>query len=221
LLARLSLREAGVAHDDWKRLRFSYAQFGEDMIAEALLPEQDGFYVEVGAFHPVQFSNTYLFYRKGWRGIAIDPNQRFAEAFHRRRPGDITVQCAVDETEGMAAFDIMSELGELDCLHSTNKSSSAEKPLRSIQVQCRRLGSILDEHLPKGRQIDFLSVDCEHHDLQVLRSNDWTKYRPRVIAVEDWESEATSVICRFLAERNYKLVITARVTRFFTRQEIS
>ena len=61
LLSVLSRREAGVTQSEWKRLRFTYAQHGEDIIAESLLPEPQGFYVEVGAFHPVSISNTYLF----------------------------------------------------------------------------------------------------------------------------------------------------------------
>jgi FkbM family methyltransferase len=216
LLAQLSSREAGVAQLDWKTLRFSYAQFGEDIIAEALLPEAQGFYVEAGAFHPVQISNTYLFYRKGWRGIAIDPNPRVARLFRQRRPEDVMVQCAVGEKEGTAKFEIMGTGGETDRLQGAGAADEvAKKPLRTIEVQCRRLDSILNEHLPAGRKIDFLSVDCEGHDLSVLRSNDWTKYRPRVIAVEDWEPEEKSAICAFLRERGYKLVISSRVTRFF------
>jgi hypothetical protein len=88
-------------------------------------------------------------------------------------------------------------------------------PLRSIQIACRRLDSILNESLPCGQQIDFLSVDTEGHDLNVLRSNDWNKYRPRVIAVEDFQTPGESPVCRFLSEKNYLLAITAKITRFF------
>src|SRR5881227_1483366 len=115
LLSVLSRREAGVGQSDWKLLRFTYSQFGEDVIAEALLPEPNGFYVEVGAFHPIQISNTYRFYRKGWRGIAIDPKPGVAKLFRRHRPGDIMVECAVSEEEGSGLFDLM-ESGESDHL---------------------------------------------------------------------------------------------------------
>ena len=215
LLAVLSRREAGVGQSDWKRLRFTYAQHGEDIIAEALLPEARGFYVEVGAFHPVQISNTYLFYRKGWRGIAIDPNPAVPELFHRTRPRDLVVECAVGEDEGVRILD-MTKAGESHHLRGAGVASQAsQQPVCSIRVDCRRLESILKDHLPAGQTIDFLSIDAEGHDLSVLRSNDWQKYRPRLIAVEDFASEVESPICKTLSEEDYKLVFTSHVTRFF------
>jgi FkbM family methyltransferase len=219
LLAVLSRREVGITQLEWKQLRFTYAQLGEDIIAEALLPEPQGFYVEVGAFHPITISNTYLFYRKGWRGIVIEPVPSVAKLFQRRRPEDIMLECAVSEEEGNRCFDIMrsSETNRLS--GSENTSESSKKPLRSIHVQCRRLDSILNEHLPSGQKIDFLTIDAEGHDLSVLRSNDWQTYRPRLVAVEDFLPAMQSPICKFLSEQGYKLVITAKVTRFFVPTE--
>lgn len=215
LLAVLSRAECGVTQSEWKRLRFSYAQHGEDIVAEALLPQDTGFYVEVGAFHPVSISNTYLFYRKGWRGIVIDPSPDTAALFRRRRPGDLFLPCAVSDVENVRRFDLMPA-GETSHLEGSGAFTGSAKPaLRSIQVACRRLASILNESLPPGKPIDFLSVDTEGHDLNVLKSNDWNKYRPRVIAVEDFQTAAESPVCRFLAEHGYVPAITARITRFF------
>jgi FkbM family methyltransferase len=219
LLSALSRREAGVNQLDWKRLRFSYAQHGEDIIAEALLPEPKGYYVEVGAFHPVQLSNTYLFYRKGWRGITIDPNPRAVKSLKRRRPRDIVLECAVAEQEGPAFFDITSS-DEAAHVRGAGVDGTSSQPARqTYQVSCRRLDGILKEHLPPGQGIDLLSVDCEGYDLKALRSNDWERYRPRVVAVEDWQPESESEICRFLAGRGYRLVISAKITRVFLRDD--
>ena len=215
LLAKLSRREAGVEQLDWKRLRFSYAQHGEDIVAETLLPQPLGFYVEAGAYHPVQISNTYLFYRKGWRGIEIDPAPRVASLFRRRRPRDIFVEAAVCHHEGEALFDLM-DANECNHLHGSSAPLQARQPAaKSIKVRCRRLDSILDELLPPGQTIDFLSVDCEGHDLNALRSNNWTKYRPRVVAVEDWEPENQSEICQYLLEQRYRSILSTKITRFF------
>jgi len=214
LLSALSRNEAGVTQSEWKRLKFTYAQEGEDIIAQALLPEAKGFYVEVGAFHPVSISNTYLFYRKGWRGIVIEPVPEVVQLFRLRRPGDVVVECAVSNEEGERSFDIMPA-GETNRLNGESTSELAKAPLRSIQVRCRKLASILDEHLPAGKTIDFLSIDTEGHDLKVLQSNDWLRYRPRLLAVEDFLPEAESPVCQFLSQRGYKLMITAKMTRFF------
>lgn len=219
LLAALARRECGVTASEWKRLRFTYAQHGEDIIAEALLPEARGFYVEVGAFHPVSISNTYLFYRKGWRGIVIDPAPEVAKLFQRRRPGDHLLACAVSEEESVRRFDIMPA-GETNRLSAAAAAgTSSPQPRYSLQVPCRRLAGILDEHLPPGQTIDFLTIDAEGHDLSVLRSNDWRKYRPRVIAVEDFQPPAQSPICDLLSQQGYKAVITSKITRFFVPRE--
>jgi len=215
LLASLSKRECAVTQSEWKRLRFTYAQHGEDVIAEALLPESTGFYVDVGAFHPVSISNTYLFYRKGWRGIVVDPAPQFADLYQRRRPEDKLLDCAVSEDEGERRFEVM-QAGETSRLQgSESLVASDQKPMRLIQVRCRRLDSIFGEHLPAGQTVDFLTVDAEGHDLSVLRSNDWQKYRPRLVAVEDTLPVAHSPICSFLAQQAYQPVITARITRFY------
>jgi FkbM family methyltransferase len=217
VLSVLSRREAGVGQHDWKHLRFSYAQLGEDLIVEALLPEKTGFYVDVGAFRPIQLSNTYLFYRKGWRGIVIDAGPKTTSMFRGPRPRDIVVQCAVGETEGMVEFNVMDSAPTGYVSGAGVEMAKDKTPVKTVRVPCRRLDSILKEHLPNGQGIDFLSVDCEGGDLSVLRSNDWDRYRPRVIAVEDWQKESESEICRFLEARGYKLVITSKVSRIFSR----
>ena len=219
LLSVLSRREAGVTQSEWKRLRFTYAQHGEDIIAESLLPEPQGFYVEVGAFHPVSISNTYLFYRKGWRGIVVDPVPSVAGLFKQRRPEDIMLECAVSLEEGDRHFDIMPA-GETNRLSGAGAASeAASKPLRRIQVKCRKLVSLLNEHLPHGKKIDFLTIDAEGHDLNVLQSNDWQQYRPRLVAVEDFLPAAQSPICHFLSQQGYQTVFTSKITRFFMPKE--
>ncbi len=217
LLSVLSRREAGVRQYDWKFLRFSYAQLGEDLIVEALLPEARGFYVDVGAFHPVQLSNTYLFYRKGWRGIAVDASPRAGAEFRRWRPRDVMVECAVGEREEAVDFNYMDAEPTAHVAGAGVTVATDTRSGKTLRVPCRRLDSILKEHLPTGQTIDFVSVDCEGGDLSVLRSNDWERYQPRVVAVEDWQKESASEICRFLGAHGYKLIITSSVTRIFAR----
>src|SRR5690348_6806843 len=74
----------------------SYSQQGEDLILRILFSHVDrGFFVDVGAFEPRQFSNTYFFYRRGWRGINIDATPGTVSAFNKLRPRDINVEAAV------------------------------------------------------------------------------------------------------------------------------
>ena len=79
----------------------SYSLQGEDMVLKELFADKNqGFYVDVGAHHPFRFSNTYLFYKKGWRGINIDAMPRSMELFDKFRPRDINIECGVASNGG-------------------------------------------------------------------------------------------------------------------------
>src|SRR5215207_3271493 len=83
----------------------SYAQEGEDLVLRRLFEERTtGFFVDVGAHHPRRFSNTYLFYRAGWRGINVEPNPDLTPLFARERPRDVTLQLGVSDVPGMLTY---------------------------------------------------------------------------------------------------------------------
>ncbi|WP_236096811.1 FkbM family methyltransferase [Helicobacter magdeburgensis] len=88
-----------------------------------------------------------------------------------------------------------------------------------IPVPVRSLESILDEYLPQKTHIDFLSVDVEGLDLEVLKSNNWDKYRPKVVVVECWNSDLENIYhtetYSFLSSQNYKLFAKTINTLFF------
>src|SRR5690348_3121185 len=80
--------------------RISYSQEGEDLILDrALRRKERGYYVDVGAFHPKKFSNTYFFYKKGWRGINIDATPSSMQAFKRVRPRDTNIETAISNKD--------------------------------------------------------------------------------------------------------------------------
>lgn len=166
----------------------SYSQEGEDMILRRIFEDcATGFYVDVGAHHPFRFSNTCHFHRRGWRGINIDAMPGSMAAFRRHRPADINLETPVGDRDEVLTYYVFDE----PALNGFSRELSAERAAAGtyritaeIPLRTRRLSEILDEHLPAGTAIDFLSVDVEGHDLAVLRSNDWEKYRPRVVLVE-------------------------------------
>jgi FkbM family methyltransferase len=167
----------------------SYSQEGEDMILRRLFENREtGFYVDVGAHHPARFSNTYYFYRRGWRGINIDAMPGSMKWFDTFRPRDINLEQAVSVTPGTLNFYVFNEpaLNGFDARLSLARNESADAYIivETRQLKTRRLDTILDEHLSPGQKIDFLSIDVEGFDLEVLESNDWTKYRPEVLLVE-------------------------------------
>lgn len=203
----------------------SYAIQGEDLILRELFEyAKSGFYVDVGAHHPFRFSNTYLFYKVGWRGLNIDAMPGSMKLFNRFRPRDINIECGVAFNGGGGSM-IYYSFNEpaLNGFSTILKTKYDNHPLYhlidEIPVLVRSLESILDEYLPQKTHIDFLSVDVEGLDLEVLRSNNWEKYRPKVVVVECWNSDLENIYhtetYSFLSSQNYKLFAKTINTLFF------
>lgn len=207
----------------------SYAIQGEDLILREFFEyAKDGFYVDVGAHHPFRFSNTYLFYQSGWRGINIDAMPGSMKLFNRFRPRDTNIECGVAFNGGGGSM-IYYSFNEpaLNGFTPILKTKYANHPLYhlidEISVPVRSLESILDEYLPQKTHIDFLSVDVEGFDLEVLHSNNWEKYRPKVVVAECWDSDLENIknkdIYLFLVAQNYKLFAKTINTLFFRSNE--
>lgn len=192
----------------------SFGQESEDLILARMLDrQQTGFYVDVGAHHPFRFSNTYLLYRRGWRGINVDAMPGAMEAFRRWRPEDINLECLVSSDTAPRTFfqydePALNTVSE-DLVRQRQIDAPQYKVIRQITLQPRRLADILAEHVPAGQTIDVMNVDVEGHDLDVLGSNDWQRFRPKVIVAEligkDLAEMQASLLYRFLAERGYRL----------------
>jgi FkbM family methyltransferase len=165
----------------------SYSQEGEDLILARLLSNRtNGYYVDVGAHHPKRFSNTFLFYKKGWKGINIDAMPGSMSAFKRLRPRDVNIEAAVGSSTSELMYHIFDEpaLNTLDSDLAKKYMQGGERLVRRIPVPTHQLKDILDKYVAPDQKIDFLSVDVEGLDLEVLKTNNWTKYRPTLIVTE-------------------------------------
>src|SRR5882762_10139599 len=166
----------------------SYSQEGEDMVLQRIFSGKErGFYVDVGAHHPRRFSNTYFFYRKGWKGINIEPNPEAIHAFQSDRKRDTNLQCGISDRPGRLMYYSFDEpaLNTFDqALAKSRIASTPYKLVGTSSIPVERLESVLSKHVPANRPIDFLSVDAEGLDFSVLQSNDWTRYRPSCVLVE-------------------------------------
>jgi FkbM family methyltransferase len=218
LLNRLLMRDPDMQPN------LCYGQDGEDLILDRLLERQaEGFYVDVGAHHPVRFSNTYLFYKRGWRGINIDAMPGSMKKFEHARPRDINIECGVAGSAGKLMYYRFNEsaLNTFDAAEVQIKNKPPYQLLDTVEVAVERLDALLARHLPAGQQIDFLSVDVEGKDEEVLRSSDWQRYRPRFILAETLRTDMLNLgacpVVQFLQSVGYKPVAKAYNTSFFAR----
>jgi FkbM family methyltransferase len=202
----------------------SYGQNGEDLVLDRMLERKKlGFYVDVGAHHPVRFSNTYLFYRRGWRGVNIDALPGSMRLFRRHRPRDINIECGVAAREGTLAYFRFDEpaLNTFSEAEAKLKDAPPYRLIDSVQVRVRPLRDILAESLPPGQAIDFMSIDVEGLDLEVLGSNDWGRFRPAIVLAETLRADVLELraapVVRLLAEAGYRPVAKAYDSVYFRR----
>lgn len=200
----------------------SYSQHGEDIILRNIFSDKKkGFFVDVGAHHPTRFSNSYWFYRKGWRGINIDAAPGSMNLFNKKRRGDTNIEAAVSDSDSVLEFNIFNQAA----LSTFSKELAEEQVKNGYEIKSvaklhtKTLKEILDQHISKDIKIDFFNIDVESHDLEVLRSNDWNKYAPEVIVVEDRElANDSSEIVSYLKEKGYSLVATMEKTKIFKKK---
>ncbi len=167
--------------------REAYGQVGEDIVTNFLVGDKsEGFYVDVGAHHPQRYSNTYFFYQRGWRGINIDALPGSMALFQTLRPRDINLEMGISGARDTLTYYSFDEPAVNGFSRELSESRDGKfKLLGQTEIQTYPLSEILDQHLPPGQAIDFLSVDVEGLDYEVLQSNDWTRYRPNVVLIED------------------------------------
>jgi FkbM family methyltransferase len=217
----------------WRRFRanhsasfyLSHSQFGEDMVLRALTRDRRfGFYVDVGAHHPFYYSNTFHFYSKGWSGINVDAVPGSMKPFLELRPRDINVEACVGRANRWVEFSIFEEqaLNTMDSeVASKLIQQNRARLLRKQKLKTQSLAQILENHLPRGQTIDFLSIDVEGADLEVLESNNWDTFRPEFIVVESHGTDLHKIhevpVAGFLAARQYTPVASTGPSLIFSR----
>ena len=182
-----------------------FGQFGERMPIwiNFFAGKENGFYVDVGAYHPFNISNTCTFYGRGWRGINIEPNPISFKAFQKYRKHDINLNLAAAGQRGMVTFNCDAECSGIESGEGYLFKDRNAKALK-VTVEARPLKDILGEFMPKNRTIDFMSVDCEGCGCGVCCSQTtgpsfgqaffWWKITPAARAIRWTKSRAVSII---------------------------
>ena len=210
-----------------KNVMISYSQNFEDVILRRVLQNvTNGFYIDVGAAHPIYDSVTYHFYNSGWSGINIDPLEKNFIILQSTRPRDMNLNVAISDFAGtVKLFE-----SEVDGWSTTipevakNHLNLVGISSREIVVNALTLNQISQKYVKK-REIHFLKIDVEGGEKKVLLGFDLTKFRPWILVIEatlpnsqvevfeDWES--------LVLERNYKFVYSDGLNRFYLAEEKS
>lgn len=191
----------------------SYSQEGEDMILRRIFESQEsGFYVDIGAHHPKRFSNTYFFYKKGWTGINIDAMPGSMEMFNKLRPKDINVEKPISSYKQVLSYYGFNEPALNGFSEAISKSRDGLNNYKIIfikKIETTTLEEVLDSKLEKNQVIDFMSVDVEGLDFDVIKSLNFDKYLPRILLVEMLGSSISALnddeCYNFLLKKGYWL----------------
>ncbi len=192
----------------------SFAQCGEDLaVAFALGYLQTGSrltYLDVGAHDPVRYSNTYYFYRKGHRGVLVEPNRTLCDRLRRKRPGDTVLEAGIGPGGASRAdYYVMSHDGlntfsKQEAEHRIRGSGGSVAIREVVPTPLLDINEVMAGHL--GVRPTFLSIDTEGMDLAILRSIDYARFRPPIICAETLMPDSRKLrteILEFLATRGY------------------
>ena len=196
-----------------KYSRKSYSQFGEDLVLSTFLDKTvNGFYVDIGAYHPYRFSNTSFYYNRGCSGINIDAKPGSMNLLNKKRTRDVNLEIGISKDESELNFYIFKEsaYNTFSKEHAEHYIEQGEKLDKKVIVKTMSIASVLDQYLPANTTINFISIDVEGMDLTVLQSNNWDKYKPEYILIEnhgvDIETIIDTAVYKFLHDKNYKLI---------------
>lgn len=162
----------------------SYAENAEDVVLRRAFRGKHGYYVDIGAHHPTENSVTKYFYDKGWSGINVEPQRHLCQLLAAERPRDVNLELAVGTQTGRVqlitypgvdALGTMSE--EVVREHQSHGLTSV-----TVQVEVVQLESVLEQYVEQP--IDFLKIDVEGMEADVLKSLDLTRWRPRAFVIE-------------------------------------
>lgn len=187
----------------------SWSQDGEDILLESIFSSKinsgyKGIYVDIGAHHPFRFSNTYWAYKIGWRGVNIEPDKELFSKLVEFRTEDINVNVGIANMKGIKKYYVYEEKACNTFDEEIYKNVLKPKEIEDIPVE--KLKDILQAN--NITNIDFMSIDVEGYEMDVIRSNDWKRFRPYILLVEqvsDIVEIMESEIYQYLVECGYCL----------------
>ena len=194
----------------------TFSQAGEDILLQSLFSQkiqlgEPGFYVDIGAYHPVTYSNTNYFYKHGWRGVNVEPRPGSKSVFETHRSRDINLEMAVSDHRGTVDFYHLSPTSTINTT-TASRATSAKAP---IAIPCDTLDNILAQHLPSKTRLDFVSIDVEGAESSIVSSTDWRHWRPRIVVVEangkTVEDFSSSPVTKYLGSIGYPLIDLRRL----------
>jgi FkbM family methyltransferase len=194
-------------------VQISYSQCGEDLVLAQLLGGlhvEKPDYIDIGAWDPVKGSNTYIFYRRGCRGVLVEPNPAMCEKL-KRRQGDVVVNAGIAGADSppIADYYIIEGDGELNTFDKDQvKNILLQRPnsvKAVVKMPLLSVNKVLEDNFKAAPAL--FSIDTEGMDFSILRTLDFERWRPKVFCVEAVvpSGAINEDILRLMASKDYVL----------------
>ena len=199
-----------------KKPNHHYAEFAEDIMVSRIFKNlKNGFYLDIGAYHPYKGSLTYNLYKSGWNGMNFDISLSSIDLFNIARPRDININCAISDFNGETYYYENSAINQQNSLINSNNKQ------KKIKVDSYKLSEILKLH--NIDKVDFINIDTEGTELKVLTGIDFKTVNPFLLTIEDNSFNLKNVNkekkINFLREKKYELINIIGVTMFFVKKD--
>jgi FkbM family methyltransferase len=205
-------------------MELSYSQNLEDYhLSIAFAGQATGTYIDIGAGHPIADNVSFWFYERGWHGVVVEPQSKLAALYPRLRPRDVAVAGLIGRECGETDFHVVDRLHGLStAMEGVAQAAQAfGVGYQTIRTPMTTLAKLCETH--DLGTIDFLKVDVEGAEGDVLFGGDWQRFRPKVVVAEavapmtsepswrDWEP--------FLIAQRYRFVLFDTLNRFYVAEE--
>ena len=167
-----------------KYQKTSYSFSGVDLIIDYIFKnKKNGFYLDIGAQHPVSNNNTFMLFQRGWEGINIDLDKKNIDLFNIARPNDLNLNLAISDSEEEVDLFFYHDSSPINTLNKNVSDFQKAKVKEIKKIETKILNNVLND-LDFKNQIDYMNIDVEGNEDKVLNGFDIKKYKPYVISIE-------------------------------------
>lgn len=226
---------------DYSRF-LDFSQFGEERVILNLFRKIqknnikfNSFYMDIGAYNPILFSNTFALYRHGWKGLVVDPNESKMQNWHNIRPNDIVVTKAVmpDNYDGeyveMISDSPLSAIEAVSSPLNKRKKLNFENMQKSYRSKCIKFKDLMDHSYNLNLYPSFLNMDIEGLEESIAIHSDIAKYKIPILCIEHAISEFSdkfslleykhSTLVKYFEQNNYYLVSICALSLIFCHKD--